>query len=467
VFRSGGFQGGARTAASPAVTALMALAVVTLSTRVMPALPRGEQGAKAFQGLDKDLHQAMISNNTTEAIKAVDALAATGDPAAIDIIIKQALTGVNYEVEKHAGAILAGTSEPKIRERVYEGIRKNSNHRTRIVLIAVAARIADDPAAMTAIHGAVKDPSKAVALSALQWIRKIGRKDSIEPLIAELQARQAKALDRVYFDIEKTLRVLTGAELDAAVDWQNYWDARKRGVAQPAAKKSRGRTEVAHRDSFFSVMVDSDSVLFVIDVSESMTVRDPFQEAPAKKEDDHRGVTVAPKKEERKDGTTVKPAASLPMERQRLYRVKEELIRVVSGLQSTTRFGILSFNHEFKYLWDARVLKNATPEAKAAAVSWVKSLTASGATRTDLVLKEALSIPDVDTIFLLTDGAPKDERNQRLPIEPILALAKEQNRFVRARINTISFQQIRDAKMRTFVRELAQQNDGGEPTWLP
>jgi hypothetical protein len=41
-------------------------------------------------------------------------------------------------------------------------------------------------------------------------------------------------------------------------------------------------------------------------------------------------------------------------------------------------------------------------------------------------------------------------------------MAKELNRFVRARIHTVSFLQIRDTKMRSFVKQLAVQNDGSE-----
>ena len=47
----------------------------------------------------------------------------------------------------------------------------------------------------------------------------------------------------------------------------------------------------------------------------------------------------------------------------------------------------------------------------------------------------------------------------------ILAQAKEANRFLRCRIHTISFAQIRDREMRTFVAKLAAENDG-KCTWL-
>ncbi len=147
--------------------------------------------------------------------------------------------------------------------------------------------------------------------------------------------------------------------------------------------------------------------------------------------------------------------------------MKAELVRAVGELESTTNFGIISFSHELGSLWASRTLKPATPENKAAAIQWVKELQANGATRTDLALEEALSIPEVDSIYLLTDGAPKGMDNQKMPIDPILRRAKELNRFVRARIHTISFLQIRDKEMVRFCRELSLQNDGGEPTLLP
>jgi hypothetical protein len=42
----------------------------------------------------------------------------------------------------------------------------------------------------------------------------------------------------------------------------------------------------------------------------------------------------------------------LPSSRERLLRVKEELLRVIKTLESPTRFGILSFSHELQW-WGA------------------------------------------------------------------------------------------------------------------
>jgi len=424
-----------------------------------------EKAPRTLSAMEKDLRQAMAAQDPRRAQALLDEMVATGDPQAYDMMIKHALTGVSYAIEKHAGSLLLGAKDPKVRDKILAGCLKNPNHKTRIILLAVAARLKDDPKVVSTIQAAVKDPMKPVAFAALQWIRELNRKECVEPLIAELGVREKKGADRLYFDIRRTLKHLTSFDLESAKDWENFWEAQKQGLMKPA-KPVESRTTLVKRPSFFSVMVDSDRVLFVIDVSKSMDERDPFPEGSGKQAEGSksRGETVVAKKQKPKE---TPKAAKLPLSRERLTRVKEELIRVVSGLPVSTQFGILSFSHELAYVWDARVLRNATQENRAAAVNWVKNLKPYGATRTDLALKEALSVPEVDTIIVLTDGAPRDEKNKPMEIQPILAFAKEANRFVRARILTISFQQIRDKDMVELVRELARQNDGGAPTLLP
>ncbi len=97
---------------------------------------------------------------------------------------------------------------------------------------------------------------------------------------------------------------------------------------------------------------------------------------------------------------------------------------------------------------------------KTNAVGWVGGLQAYGATRTDLALAQALSVAELDTIYLLTDGRPRDENNRKISIEAILQMVKRDNRFKKCRVHTISFRQVKSAEMKHFVRELARQNDG-------
>ncbi len=422
-----------------------------------------EESAPGVPELQAKLKAAMSSGDYAAAASAVDALLELGTPEAVEAVTRNALRGASYALERRVGAGLCRLKDPASRQKIREEAQKHPDFRARIVLLAVLARmVPEDPKALDAIHAALRDPSKPVALAALAWVRELRRTDSVEPLIGFLAERERKGGDRIYFDTLRALREITGFEIGTAGEWRSFWEAQKRGLSAPKKPRGESKTAVA-RSRFFGVHLESDRVLFVIDISWSMVQRDEYA-APGERDDGTGKAKTGVAKPAPK-----KPAGAkeLPISRERLYRVKEELMRCIRELPPQVHFGVLAFNHELFSLWGARTLKPATPAEKAKAIEWVKGLQANGATRTDLALREALSTPEVDTIVLLTDGAPQDEKNKRLDIDAILNQVKEQNRFVRARIETVSFVQIRDSRMRRFVRELALQNDGGEPHLLP
>ena len=454
----------------PLAWALLGAGVALLAAGPAP----GEEKAPAapptdLAALEKELKASMTGGQIGRAKQIVDEFAAVGGKEACSIIIKQALSGVDYDLERHAGGVLGKWGDPEGKALILESLQKASNFKTRIILLAVAARITDSPEALAAIQRSVKDPIRQVVYAALSWIREIGRTEPVDSLIDELEAREKKPRDRIYFDIRKTLGALTGLELEAAAEWRSAWEARKKGGAPPAAEKKKSTTVVYKKPKpkFFAMDIESDRVLFVIDVSGSMLKKDPVIEEESPEVADATKAKAKPttgvaKKEPPPEPEEIDPE-SLPAHRQRIIRVKTELSNAVSSLPPNTRFGILAFSHELEFWGGAKALKPATAENKASAVSWVRGLRAEGATRTDLALEEALSLSEVDSIFLLTDGAPQlpgEGGDTRLPIEPILADTKRDNRFLKCRIHTISFRQIRDRDMREFVQQLARQNDG-------
>ena len=410
--------------------------------------------------LEKNLKRAMETEKFDTAESLVGQLGATGNPRAADIIIQNAFTGNNYGVEKAAGAAILSMKDPAVRARVLEAAQaaKNPKPRSRIILFSLVAKFAvDDPESLGVLCAGLEDPSKPVVLTVLKKLRELMKPESVPALIEALEVREKKGRDRIYFDIERNLKALTGVDLEFSADWRNYTAAHQGARPAPTRNPSGSATGVFKRPKFFSVSVDSDRVLFVIDVSESMLQVDPELKAPGPKEETTRstGTTAVAKKkspETRKSG---------PSTRERLTRVKVELISVINSLEPKTRFGLLSFSHELAWWGEGRgSLREASPGNKSDAVTWVRNLVASGATRTDLALEAALSIPDIDTILLLTDGAPRNEHNQPVDIGTILARTKETNRFLRCRIHTISFAQIVAKRMVKFVKELAVANDG-------
>lgn len=415
----------------------------------------------SWSRLETQLKKAILSRRFDEAKSVVSQLAETGDLKGYEIIMKHALSGHDYGLERHAGALLVEARDPKVRKEVFSTLRKSPNPKIRVVLLAVVSRWADDPEARDALYSvfSTSRTPKEVLFAALYWIRKIRLPaKSVEPLIAALE-RRAKIQDRVYFDICRTLKRLTGQDLKTPDEWRSFWEGQKGGLSKPIKRKP-GRTVLAKKPSFFTIVVDSDRVLFIIDVSTSMEVRDPILEGVEEAEEivnpDGGPTVVKRKKPSPPKGN---PQGEPPAWRARIARVKKELINTVRSLRPHVRFGIMSFSHEIKYLENRKSLASASEDNKTRAIQWVQALKPNGVTRTDEALKQALELPEVDTIYLLTDGAPKNENNERIPPQTIYDDVKRLNRFRKCRIHTIGFSQA-GRSMRLFVQQLALMNDG-------
>lgn len=448
-----------------------------------PDLVAGRDGASVGE-LEERLRRAVAAGQPAEAIECLNELARTGEVRAYQAIIDHGLSSESYDIERHAGKLLVSAASPAALRLILSETGSHRDHRTRIVLLAVVARWAalskregPEPSklsqlALGVLHDALEDRVRTVALTAIEWIRYVGSRESIDPLIERLESlEKLRRRARVYFDILNALKALSGHDFKLAADWRNWWEVAKDSPerrAEPDSKqrKARKRRTVLYREppSFFSVPVQSDRVLFVIDVSQSMLVKDPeLPPDPAELADgEERGSarTAVVKEDEARGEVADSPPGVLPQSRERLFRVKEELMKVIKGLPETTRFGILSFSHELRFWGGASALRDATPSRRADALGWVSNLQAYGATRTDLALAQALTVPEVDTIYLLTDGRPRNEYNQKISVDAILRMVKRENRFRRCRIHTISFLQVKSSRMKYFVKELAKQNDG-------
>jgi hypothetical protein len=422
-------------------------------------------------GPEAELKKAVADGEIERALELVKELAGTGELPAYKAIIRYALSGADYDLEKQAGAVLAKSKDPAVRALILEDLGASKNYKTRIVLLALAARMAaDDAAAMEAVHGALKDPQRQVVFAALSWIRELKREESLAVLVTELEEREKKPLDRIYHDVLKSLQKMTGADFTAASDWKNLVSARRQGIKTAARKESATVVYTRPKPKFFGMDLRSDRVLFIIDTSGSMRRRDPLLEPEVPEKDPDVGKTVVVKKGASTKAPPPPEDPELPINRERMTRVRTELMNAVRLLPETSRFGILAFSHRLEWWGSGRSLQNATGENKASALGWIRALRADGATRTDLALDEGLKLFDVDTIFLLTDGAPQHAEGEaevsRIPIDPILADTKTLNRFLRCRIHTVSFAQIRDDDMRRFVTQIAAENDG-ECKFLP
>src|SRR2546425_4188327 len=212
-----------------------------------------------FSEDERELKRTVSTGQYDQAAAILDKLATTEEVEAFEILIREALIGADYGLEKYAGELLLRSENPKVRALVFQTLKaKSSNYKTKIILMGVAARLVDDPRALGAIQSALKDPYKPVVLTAVYWLWKLNRAESIEPLISELDVREKKGQERICHDIRRALKSITGSDIELAVDWKGYWDARKQGIAAPT--KPAENTTILYKPTFFNIAVNSDRV---------------------------------------------------------------------------------------------------------------------------------------------------------------------------------------------------------------
>jgi len=446
-------------------------ALVPAAAQQQPQQP--EEAARPLETIKKEMAKAVAAKNFPELGRLVEEAAGLKDVEAYRAIITFACRGDDRDVELAAYNALVN-AEPAGIEVIAQEAVKNPNFKTRIILQGVCFQLREDPRAFEALAAGLKDPSRPVALTAVRWLRDAKDLRAVGPLIDALALNEKVREGRIVHDINAALRQITKADLKNSVDWKNFWDSHKdlppEKLQQQATigKTQRKGTQVAPPVKFFDIPLNSKRVLFIIDVSGSMEKRDPVPpepKAPPKPEPAPNGKTTVRKveKTETRKGAPgeggKKEDEEPPEERERMHRVKEELIRTIRALDADVYFTIESFDNEIAFLNDPPALIPATPDNKKKAESWVKTLRPRGETWTDTAFEKGLGrVKDVDTVILLSDGQPYRNKKQ-IPQAQVRKEVKTLNRFVKARINTVGFKQEGD-NLRQFLSDLAKDHDG-------
>jgi HEAT repeat protein len=289
-----------------------------------------------------------------------------------------------------------------------------------------AAAAAHPQLAPARLATALKDSSPLVRRAAVAAAAARPPREAIPLLIARLGAD----LDRsVRLDLLDALNRLTGRDFGEDTGlWESWWQAQREKFAGPDARDGTGRVY------FFDVGMRTASVVFVIDVSASMS-----------REDEHRI--------------------------SRLEYAARELGQAVQKLPSTARFRVLAFASEVRP-FPSRRRGWGDRSMAAEATRWLRGLAAAGATNTYGALMLALSDPlEPDTIVLLSDGNPHRCAYQGKTYsehEQILAEVRRVNRRRRIRIHTVALlsgvyteDDAEDAASAAeFLRRLSRENAG-------
>jgi HEAT repeat protein len=207
--------------------------------------------------------------------------------------------------------------------------------------------------------------SPAVRSAATQLLGALRQKDSIAPLIGRLDKEQG----RLRSDVLDALEQLTQMAFLDTKSWTAWWQQNGAGftVPQPKPKKSTDpKQKPSTVATYWELTITSERVAFVVDTSGSMNEL---------------------------VGTGGQT---------RLDSAKFQLDRVLPQLPPKAKCNLITFSTDAKAFSDRLIEPKRRPALLAAA----KELKAQGATNVYAALKLAFEDPEVDTIYLLTDGNP-------------------------------------------------------------
>jgi len=322
-----------------------------------------------------------LMESAAELLRTVD------DPALGLGLCEQAVAGKRLPLQlrlvlAEAGHLLRGEDVTDLVKRA----RKARGAEDRLTALVLAAALGRSGAGLADLAiEALDDENDLLRAAAIDALVATAAPEGLAPLIDRLQQETGRVKPR----ITAGLQVLTGARIHGSpTSWRRWLE--EEGGPFLAGERTLGHGDpvtpnVEVGGSYYGLPLEGDSLLFVIDISNSMS-------APLRKP---------------KEGT--------PPGESRMARAKAELLQALGHLKPSQRFGVLAFGGTLERFSDTLV--PADEKHLAEARSWVEGLGMNLGTRVHDALQlafvdagrsrgDALFDPAVETLFLLTDGRP-------------------------------------------------------------
>ncbi len=273
---------------------------------------------------------------------------------------------------------IEGTSSAWLKELA--GFTTHADREVRNAAIEVIGR-ARDKRQLDALLTALAHDDWSTRLVAVDALQSLRHKQGVAALVARIGVEQGRLKRRV----ADALWQLTAQpfEQDEAA-WQGWWaeagakfevvSERELDQAERARELRRLTARTTASAQFFGIQVESRRVVFVVDVSGSM-IESMYGRYVGK-----RGAT-------------------------RIDVAKQELKQAIAGLEPGTLFNVLAFASSVVG-WQKQGVVAYDDASRAAVFEWIDRLGANGATNLYDSLKLAFADPDVDTIFVMSDGEP-------------------------------------------------------------
>jgi HEAT repeat protein len=367
------------------------------------------------------------------------------------------LKSANAEVQVAAYDFLAA-SRSKKHARVFADGLKSPNWEVRAISAEVMAR-SQAAGAVKLLGPVLADPDSRVQVAVVRALLERGGKDAFELLLGALGGARGRVQD----DIADALARLTGKNLGAAAaQWESWWAVNKEGerefVALPPEVLSRMKEEESDQSTvlYHGLRVLSERAAFLIDCSESMAEEYVPRAERENADEKGKGKTIVA------DPRTKGKGKGEAKRARRIEVVKREILGVIERLKDGVALNVIRFDSlvvDFirTGLQGERALVKLDDAMRARLREFVARAQPGGQTNLSGVIREALEYEDVDTIYLLSDGAPTQGLGITDP-EELLGEVRRWNRRRRVRINTIGFD-LKPAE-RQLLLALADQNYG-------
>jgi hypothetical protein len=273
---------------------------------------------------------------------------------------------------------------------------------------AAAARFLESPAL------AADGPLRPLLVQAIEEARRYRDPVCLPGLVSLLEHPRARARDMAY----QTLREVTGLEIpNTPSNWKQWLELHGGTFVPPAKDAVKAGLVDRSQVSFYGVPIVSDRVVFVLDFSGSM------------RESDESG-------------------------RSKLDSARDALAEVLNALPDGTLFNVIAFSNEPKAWRESAQPKK--PGNVDGALKFVRGMSAGGWTNVYDSLALALRMESIDTIVLLSDGAPSSGAFHFF--SRIRHHVRMLNRTRKVAVSSIALKTSEDAKR--FLRELAKDTGG-------
>ncbi|MFN7587545.1 MAG: VWA domain-containing protein [Planctomycetota bacterium] len=344
---------------------------------------------------------------------------------------------------KVAAGKAIGAAAGQVMEELAATLPKMKEPTDLIVLLdafAAAGKAAAPHA--TPVLALLEHKEEAVAERAAQALAKLAVPAAIAPMLKLLERATGQSKARVVAALE----ILTGQSFGTNLAaWQSWWQKEGATVAKGGQELGGGTpSKRSVRDDLYYFGIPQDtckSILYVIDCSGSMEAKVQLQ-------------------------TTGTSAGGKVPETTRLEACKKELIRGLGQLRPDQKFAILWYNQE-PHFWEPK-MQLASKETVMKAQAFVQTLRSSGSTNIHDSLEMGFRLSgrgskdkyygmEIDTVFLLTDGAPTTPDGKLDSTDKILASCRTWNPLKRVVIHCIAIGRDLNAE---FLRQLASENGG-------